>query len=212
MLLGARISSLFHHESQFPRGLTMSHPNHQRRRNRTFRVEVLESRVLLSTAGVVSRPAAAVAPGARFAQVSSIAGDPKYEGVMTGTGGLPEATKEVHFFTSGAISSKTTTGPGVDAFDGGASEFKGGADTETMKNGKIKYKNGFADIISPDGTNMLTVKFTGLRQMDSFTLQGEVLLGQGVFKRAKGTFSAEGAFIPQQGTAVIMLKLNVTKL
>jgi hypothetical protein len=190
----------------------MNHRNHQRRRDRTFRVEVLESRVLLNTAGFVSRPAAAVAPGVRFAQVSSITGDPKYEGVLTGTGGLPEVTKQIHFFTIGAISSKTTTGLGVDAFDGGASEFKGVADTEKMKNGKIKYKDGFADIISPDGANMLTLKFTGLRQLDNFTLEGEVLVGKGVFKRAKGTFAADGAFVPQQGTAVMTLKLNVTKL
>ncbi len=81
-----------------------------------------------------------------------------------------------------------------------------------MKNGKTKYKDGFADIISPDGTNSLTVKFTALRHMDNFTMQGEVLLGKGIFKRAKGTFSAEGGFIPQQGTTVLILNLHVTKL
>ena len=81
-----------------------------------------------------------------------------------------------------------------------------------MKNGKTKYKDGFADIVSPDGTNSLTVKFTGSRQMDNFTMEGDVFLGKGVFKRAKGTFSAEGTFLPQQGTVVLILKLNVTKL
>ena len=74
----------------------MSHSNNQRRRNRTFRAEVLGSRALLSTAGVVSRPAAA-APLAPFARFSSSAGDPEYKGTMTGTIRVTKSVTKTEF-------------------------------------------------------------------------------------------------------------------
>src|SRR5262245_21797256 len=88
--------------SRFPRGPTMSYLNRQRCRNRTLRVEVLESRALLSTAGVVSRPAALVAPQAPLAHASRIAQDPEYTSkMMMGIGGLDTDTMQVRFFTRG---------------------------------------------------------------------------------------------------------------
>ena len=190
----------------------MSHPNPQRRSSRTFRVEALESRALLSTAGVVSRPATAAAPGVRIAQVSSSAGDPEYGGVVTGTGGLPEATKHIHFFTIGTITCTTPSAPGGKAFDGGESKFNGKALTE-MKNGKIKYIDGGGDIISPTGTNVLAVDFTGSEENNMFKWEGKVLGGVGAFKiGTKGTFAATGRFNRQQGTVDIGLVIHVTKI
>ena len=87
----------------------MTGPNHKQRRSRTFRVEILESRRLMSTAGLVSRPAAVVAPLARPAVFASTAAaelgiDPKgsFEGKVE-----PHSTG-ISFKTKGTFDTSIT--------------------------------------------------------------------------------------------------------
>jgi hypothetical protein len=177
----------------------MSQLNHQRRRNRTFRVEALESRALLSTAAVVARPAAAVAPLARFAP-SSIAGDPAYSATFEGTLIRSDRKKEVilTFSTVGTVSSNPTTGPGSQTFAGGSSTFKGEVERFESK-GTVKYINGTGDVISPSGTDELGIRFHGTKSTKTFSWTGHVFSGKGVFDRAMGTFSGAGTFTGTYG-------------
>jgi hypothetical protein len=198
-----RPESLFPHKSQFQRGTTMSHPNHERRRNQTFRVELLESRALLSTAGVVSRPAAAIAPLARSAHFSSIAGDPKYMGKMKGE--FRVTPDEIQFSTSGKVSGT--------AFDGGHSTFNGIAVTGVKSNGKITYTKGAADLANHDQSNMLTSIFKVTVHKDHFTLDGVTGSGSGDFATAhQGTIKGVGAIHPKTGTIEFVLTVHVPQL
>src|SRR5262249_45338373 len=138
-------------ELQFPRGATVSSLNHQRRRSRTFRVELLESRALLSAAGLVSRPATAVASMARIAAFSSTA-TPEFSTDPTGS-----FKGKVHPHSTG-ISIKTT---GV--FDGVADTvFHGAAKyTQGATPDKIHFVKGKAVLVTPNKHTDLTIKFTG---------------------------------------------------
>jgi hypothetical protein len=162
----------------------MSHPNHERRRNRTFRVEVLESRALLSTAGAVSRPAAVVAPPAPFAQLSSIAGDP----VLMGTaikGKLSSAKAgKVTFKVTGAIS-------GGLGFNGEKATLAGEMNVaaKTAKD-VIDYNNGSATLTGM-GLYAFTIDNVVARERGvRFEMTG-IISGAG-FDRSTGTFDAKG--------------------
>jgi hypothetical protein len=178
----------------------MSHPNHQRRRNRTFRVEVLESRQLLSTAGVVSRAGAAVAPLARSAHFSSIAGDPEYKGKMKGD--FTVTPDEIQFSTSGKVSGT--------AFEGGHSTFNGIAVTGVKASGKITYTKGGADLANHDQSNMLMAIFKVTVHKDHFTLDGVTGPGSGDFATApQGKIKGKGAINPKTGTIEFILTVHV---
>ena len=125
--------------------------------------------------------------------------------MMMGIGSPDSGTMKVRFFTKGVVTGRSTSTQRRDAFGGGESEFNGTADIEVTKNifgtRTIKYKNGRANLISPGGTNVLTVKFTGTEKkiapnVDQFDLEGELTGGQGLFNglTSKGHFECKGAF------------------
>jgi hypothetical protein len=163
-------------------------PNHRGRRNRTFRVEVLESRALLNIAGVVSRPAAAIAPLARFAQFSSVAGDPTFKGTMRG---------KFQFTGPNAIKFKTKGTMEPAPFAKAMSTFSGTATAVPVVNadgslGGYLYTNGNATLTSFNGMNRIHVNFKGFEgPTRKLELEGFVLLGEGRVGTG-GTFSASG--------------------
>jgi hypothetical protein len=191
----------FPSESQFPRDPTMNHPNRARSRNRTFRVEVLESRALLSTAGVVSRPAAVVAPLASPAHFSSVVGDPEYSAKFGGSlSGSKKKTAEISLASSGMVSSNPATGPGSQIFVGGFSRFDGRVERTEAGKGEIKYMDGVADLIDPSGKDKLAVRFHGTSHTgNTFSWKGAFVSGTGQFKGASGNFSAFGSFTGAHG-------------
>jgi hypothetical protein len=183
----------------------MSHPNHQRRRNQTFRVEALESRALLSTAGVVSRPAAAVAPLARFAQFSNTAEDPKLTGTFAGTISHPEPHR-YKFETVGTVVSSEPNSVAGQAFAGG----------ESKMDVNVHGNKGHAILADPSGSSLLKVNFTVQHlnpETGKFTLKGDKIFSTGVFKGAKGTFEAHGDLNPQSspipGFCVIKITIHL---
>jgi hypothetical protein len=160
----------------------MSHPNHQRRRKRAFRVEALESRALLSTAGVVfSRPAAAVAPLARSAQFSNIAADPEFRSEMKGTFRIVH--DQFQFLSSGFVSGHVA---GVLAF-GNQSTFNGSVGVgEMLRVGTTKYTSGYATLTSNLGTNWLMFHVAAAVEGSNFRLDGRTVNGGGVFAGLHG--------------------------
>ncbi len=86
----------------------MSIPRHQQRRNRTLRVEVLESRELLSTAGPASRTVAAIARMSHFVVFSGRSEATVIQGNLQGTGHLVGAAANQIQFSSGGF---VTGGP-----------------------------------------------------------------------------------------------------
>lgn len=183
----------------------MSHPNRQRRRNQTFRLEVLESRVLLSTAGVVYRPAAAVAPLARSAQFTNIAADPEFIGEMSGTFRIVH--DQFQFLTSGYVKGKVG---GVLAF-GHQTTFNGSVGVgEMMRDGRIKYTSGYASIVSDSGANSLQFQVRVAIEGSKFELGGRTESGGGVFAGVKrGTIEGKGSIDRGTGTVYFELTVNV---
>jgi len=184
----------------------MSRPKHDGRRSRAFRVEALESRALLSTAGVVPRPAAAFASLARSAHSPSIAADPRYVGRMEGVGGSDHAAMRVDFSTTGPVTGISTDVHRQGAFAGGLSQFNGAARVQVSNSfghRTIKYRDGTATLISPGGQNKLFVSFTGtetriMNGLEMFELEGRVTGGAGIYtaltQRANGSFRCNGTF------------------
>jgi hypothetical protein len=179
----------------------MSHSNHQRRRSRTFRVEVLESRTLLSTAGVVSRPGAAVAPLARVAQFSKIGGDPKFEGQLKGTFRVTEGGR-FEFTASGYLSGKPF---------GNLSEFAGTAHTGKTSGGKTTYTSGAGTITNQSGTNQLIVQsFKVTVHGTKFAISGTTGLGVGDLKGVKkGKIDGHGSIDRATGSIHVDITVEV---
>jgi hypothetical protein len=184
----------------------MSNPNHKQRRSRTFRVEVLESRELLSTAGIVSRPAAAVAPLERFALSSGIPAVKTVrtiKGSLTGTGDL---TYEVGR-KSGTVSAMAT---GNETELGGNATVFLHANFTVEKNGELKYKAVQAAFVNGDG--QITSRVTWEPHGEHFQLKGTVESGTGRFEKAKGSFNAGGKLVPSTQTFSITIEIGLTKL
>ena len=170
----------------------MSHPNLERRRNRTFRVEVLESRALLST----------VFKGTFDGTISIIG---KAEWSATGT---------VH-------SSNTKTVQGA-AFAGVECEFNGEAKASASHGKNFTFTGGVATLINPERDISLGAYFKGSTNGDKITLEGrkEVighnhveLIGSPPFRLyPEGTFSATGKYDPDTASIKITFKFDVTKV
>lgn len=166
-------------------------PNHKLRRSQTFRVEILESRALMSTAGLASRPAAAFAPLARPAVFASTAAaelgiDPN---------GSFHGKVEPH---STGISIKTTG----DFGDIGHTAFHGAANyTKGATANAINFVNGKAILATENKHTDLTISFTGTGRVHDgdllgFSLSGTVTGGKYKGKAVTtGTFSAHNTHI-----------------
>jgi hypothetical protein len=182
-------------------------------------VEVLEGRELLSTAGVVSRPAAAVAPLARFAQISSIAGDPEYSGTFSGTGPDRSIPGIARWSTNGMVVSSKANSRAGQAFTG-VVQFNGAANSRTQRDGTIIFTHGIAALINPLTKTKLDIGFKGSEIRNKIKLEGENLHGLNeMFKgispftlHPKGTFSATGHIIPATGTIEFKFKIHLTKV
>ena len=170
----------------------MSHSNHQRRANRTFRVEALEPRALLSTAGVVSRPAAAIAP---LARVASSPGDPNFTTKMVGEWIVPQGQLSVGWEMTGAVTQTTgdtKTNPFAPYNKQRSNQFVGGAGLrESLLRDKELLTNGTATLFtlsaSPTG---LKVSFEGSLTPKNAGTIGELKLAGTVAGR--GEFHATG--------------------
>jgi hypothetical protein len=173
----------------------MSHPNHRRRPNRTFRVEALESRALLSTAGVICRPAAAIAP---LERVSPVAGDPKLTGDVVGKL-VSSGPNQVTFKTTGPVT-------GGHGFAGGKATFNGVMNARPG-HGEIKYSNGSAKLTSGNG-----VYLYGIDDVIATEIKGHLMLDGKVLtaglERATGKFVATGT-IDAKGQVKIKIELDL---
>jgi hypothetical protein len=186
----------------------MSQPNLRRRRNRTFRLEVLECRALLSTAGVVFRPAAAVPPVARVAQFSNIGGDPEFKGEMGGT--FQETAGGIEFKTSGFVEGKFK---GVRVF-GHQTKFNGTADFTARAGNTTKYTSGTGDLtsqpVAPGNPNVLIVTFHVTVHGNELKISGKTGTGYGALAGAKkGTIEGKGSVDRNNGTITIELTVKV---
>jgi hypothetical protein len=182
----------------------MTHSNHQRRRNRTIRLEILESRTLLSTAGVVSRPGAAVAPLARVAQFSNIAGDPKFKGTMDGFATL--SPNGLVFSTSGDLAHKSGKNP-HGAFGNGSS-FTGNATGAATKGKKTTYKPGKLEV-DDASNNGLRASIEVIVEGTEFKVKGTIHSGVGKLSNAKNGGTIHGTGTINQATGAISIELTV---
>jgi hypothetical protein len=142
----------------------------------------------LSTSGVVSRPAAAVAPLARVARFSSIAGDPTFEGEkMGGKFNVNLSTLTLTFKTKGTVRPAP--------FAKFISTFHGTATAIHMANGGFLYTNGRATVFSLSlngNRHAVHIDFQGIQQAKGkLELEGTVVRGEGGVG-AGGMFSASG--------------------
>jgi hypothetical protein len=171
----------------------MSTLNQRRRRNRTIRLEILDSRALLSTAGVVSRPAAAVAPLARFAHFSSIAGDPKVKSESPAKGDYvinkASVPAVLTFNTHGFIIGDTNP------FHINYIRFDGSMKAKLLENGKgTEFTNGQA-VATGLRDSKLVIHFHGSEKHNDITLEGTVTSGSSDFgAHVTGSFKATGKF------------------
>jgi hypothetical protein len=177
----------------------MSHPNHQRRRNRTFRVEGLESRELLSAVGVPAHHVAEVAPLVRK--------DPKIKGKTHGP--------VTNFGTgSGAINITATFSSGGKLEHLGKSTFDGTVTYSINGTGKeVTFSTGTANLQADNSTDVIRVSFDGIGKVtskskmeSSFSWAGNVVGGTGIYANATGPFTAKGDLLGMKG------EIKVTEL
>lgn len=167
----------------------MSQSKHQRRLNRTFRVEALESRALLSTAGVVAPPAAAIA---RLARVASSGGDPNFTTKMVGEWIVPDGQLSVGWEMTGAVTQTTgdtKTNPFAPYNKQRSNQFIGGAGLrESVMRDKELLTNGTATLftLSANPTG-LSVSFEGSLTPKDAGTKGELKLA--------GTVAGRGEFL-----------------
>jgi hypothetical protein len=194
----------------FPQGAMMSVLNHQQVRSRTFRVEVLESRELLSTGGLVSHPAAAVAPLARAALFyrpfdAFTTSTKLISGSLTGQAVVMPITKAkgtASFRSSGSVI-------GTSTFDGSVSYSVDKSDTVKDTHGKATLADSSGDAIH--------VSFAGSGQKTganfSLTANGSVKGGTKTYTGAKGTFFfSKGSFNDLTGAFSARLTIVLTHI
>jgi hypothetical protein len=176
----------------------MSNPTHKQRRSRTFRVEVLESRQLLSTAGIVSHPPAVV-PLERVAHFSRTVEDVKYKGTFTGTGGFEmNSDTLISFTTTGTVENGGMQFPGPSTFSGTM--------VRVEEKAKIKYVHGDATLTDNMTHSRINIEFSSDLAKGKFKLEGKVIGGTGGTVTPKGgKFSAELSI----GTEFVFSKLNI---
>jgi hypothetical protein len=176
----------------------MSHPNHQRRRNRAFRVELLESRALLSTV---------------------------FKGTFDGS---IEIFGKAQWSTTGSVVSSDTKTVQGRAFAGVECGFNGSAKLTPEKGGKFHLSDGEATLINPQTEASLGVYLKGSTShnkstgLENITLEARkvrigsmdrLLVGSAPFRLyPEGTFSATGHYNPDTAQVKFTFKFDVTKV
>lgn len=173
----------------------MDEHKRQPRRNRSLRLEPLESRELLSTMESSDH---------HIADVS-------------------RATPALHVVLSGPMSgygvlSSLTSPTGIDTFQSsggviGPSTFDGSV-SYSNKHGVIKYTKGVATLANAFGDSV-NVAFTGKGHLAGtsfvYSVKGSVKGGTGADAKAAGTFSASGSQSALTGAFAIKIKIVETR-
>lgn len=174
----------------------MSDLAHKPRRNRTFRLECLESRELLSTVPVPADHAVEVSSMARARETIT--------GSMGGTLHFAQTTTKVGTASFQATGPFTILGPASLA---GSVRY-----SASRRNGfEVKYGNGSVTLSDSSG-DTITGSFKGSGNTSgtgvaSFKVKGPVTGGTGLYRGAAGKLSASGSFI----FAVDMFTITVTE-
>jgi len=172
--------------------------NRNRGRSRAFRLELLESRELLSTVGNFERNIAEVSL-AIPALHQTIAGS--YSGSA-----IASPTSEL-----GGTSTFKTTGTAI-----GASTFDGSDSYSANKHRDVKYTHGVATLADMSGDE-INVTFAGKGHetvSGEFTVsvKGKVTGGAGTYAGTAGTFSESGTFDYSTGAFSTNIKIVLKKL
>jgi hypothetical protein len=159
----------------------------------------------MSTAGVVSHPAAAVAPLARSARFSSIAVDPVFKGETGGTFHIMH--NQFQFLTSGFVNGQIA---GALVFGNGTT-FNGSVDVGQMTQaGHIKLTSGYVSLTSNGGANSLLFHVRVGVKGSKFTFGGRTVGGGGVFAGLQaGKIEGRGSFHRSTGTIDFELTVHV---
>jgi len=159
----------------------MSDRNHKLPRSRRFRLELLESRELLSAIGLPSHGAAEVSP--------LVKKKPEIiQGSASGLGKLTLITS-----TTGTLTA-TSTGTATVL---GAVTVKSSDSFSANRKHVLKYTHGVGSIANLS-VGSIDVTFTGTGRetgvISTFSVKGPVTGGAGQFAGAKGSFTATGSF------------------
>ena len=175
----------------------MSTHKRQLRQKRTFRLELLESRELLSAVGLPRQSAAEIAPLAK-------SGHEVLKGTLTGKGVIRPITTFTG--TSSFSSSGSVIGP---------SSFDGSVSYTANKKLAIKYSHGTGTLANSGG-DAINVSFTGSGHetgvVFSYSQKGKVTGGAGIYAGAKGSFAAKGTLNGASGAFTITLTITLTHL
>jgi hypothetical protein len=173
---------------------------HKPRRSRTFRLECLESRKLLSTIPVLAD---------HTVEVSSMA---KVRETITGSMGGP-----LHFAqTTAKVGTASFRATGSLTILGQASLAGSDNYSASRRNGfKVKYSNGSITLSDSSG-DTITGSFKGSGStsgtgLATFKVKGPVTGGTGLYSGAAGKVSASGSFIFAVDTFTITLTVRLTR-
>ncbi len=164
---------------RFSRGNTVSDRSYKQRQGRKFRLELLESRALLSAGGVGANHGAEIVTLARET----------IKGSLSGT-----ATVVPFTLSTGTVTAKSSGAlPVVGNVTLNSSEHY-----SVNKHHAIKYSHG-SGIFADSSNDLIDVTFTGTGKMKgssifTFTLKGPISGGTGLFAGAKGKFTGTGSF------------------
>jgi hypothetical protein len=181
----------------------MSIPSQKQGRRRTFRVEALESRELLSTAGHGTHPALVAAPLSRVALVSRTAQDPVIKAKLQGQF-LHNGTEIT--FSAGGFADLQKGQPTPVLFRGTITHFK------KTGNDKFTFEKGGAEFFDQYETDDYFVFHVtgGSADKQKFTAGGKTIQGfgaSGIFQGTKATFTATGT-VNSTGDLSIELKID----
>ncbi|MFI5456228.1 MAG: hypothetical protein ACHRXM_12340 [Isosphaerales bacterium] len=171
----------------------MSNLNHKPRRSRTFRLELLESRELLSAVGL---------PGHHAAEVSLLARAKReiIKGSLSGQGTVNPITSSQGTTTGDGSGTTTVLGPAT---------FQSSVSYSANKRHVLKYTNGTGTLAGLSGT--INASFSGSGRVVgvedfTFSVKGLVTGGTGTLTGAAGSFTAKGTL----NGGVFSINLTVT--
>jgi hypothetical protein len=191
----------------------MSNSSHKQRRSRTFHAEVLEPRALLSTSGLVSRPAHAVAPLARLAVSQShvdveLGKDPEFSGTFKGTGLLVQDSVIIN--SSGTVKQ---LGTGKSGFNGGVVYSNNGGFLKVTGGSVILANLKFNNHMHNTDLTLKPSSGTGLEHGGKISFNNVRGSVTGEFKDRQvitGTFAAHGNIVGAARKLTIHVTVEVT--
>ncbi len=171
--------------------------NDKRLRSRRVQLELLESRELLSVAGLPLHPATEISPLAKAKETIT--------GSLSGQAQLKPTS-----FTTGTTDFEATGNTTVL----GSTTLTGSVVYSTNKHHVLSYTKGVATLTDLSG-DQIKVSYTGSGKVVAagdftFSVKGKVTSGTGKFAGAVGTFSASGS--NDLGAFSIKLTVTLTKI